>query len=52
MLKIRITFASETELAAAIKKIEANFKILNQSKIYKGRGSSAYSNIYLDVENK
>ena len=52
MLKIRITYADDKELAAAIKKLEKEFKVLSISKPYRGRGRSQYSNIYLDVENK
>lgn len=54
MLKIRITYNRDNkeELTEAIKSLEKQFKILNQSKEYKGRGNSLYSNIYLDIENK
>lgn len=52
MLKIRITYADDKELNAAIKKLEQSFRVLSISKSYRGRGRSQYSNIYLDVENK
>lgn len=52
MLKIRITFTDQSELNNAIKKLQKEFNILSISKIYKGRGASKYSNVYLDVENK
>ena len=54
MLKIRITYNREKpeELKDAIKKIEKEFDIINQSQEYKNRGKSKYSNIYLDVESK
>lgn len=52
MLKIRITFTDQSELNNAIKKLQKEFNILLISKVYKGRGSSKYSNVYLDVENK
>ena len=52
MLKIRITFADEKELQQGLEQIEKSFIILNQSKIYKGRWKTAYSNIYLDIINK
>lgn len=52
MLKIRITFTDQSELNNAIKKLQKEFNILSISKVYKGRGYSKYSNVYLDVENK
>ncbi|MEG0578933.1 MAG: hypothetical protein RR490_03350 [Niameybacter sp.] len=52
MLKLRITYRMDKpeELEQAIKGLEANFTILQQSKPYAGRGKSVYGNIYLDVE--
>ena len=32
--------------------LEKDFQILNQSKVYKGRGTSRYSNIYIDIDRK
>lgn len=56
MLKIRITFVDtlegNKELQKSLKAIQDKFIIINKSKVYKGRGSSQYSNIYLDLENK
>ena len=54
MLKIRITYnkANKEELTEAIKKLEKDFVILNQSREYEGRGKSLYNNIYLDLEHK
>lgn len=54
MLKIRITYNRENpaEFQQALKKLEENFTIINQSKVYEGRGKSLYNNVYLDVENK
>lgn len=56
MVKIRITFVDtpegNKELQKSLKAIQDKFIIINKSKVYKGRGSSQYSNIYLDLENK
>jgi len=54
MLKIRVTFIDDPngnkELEQLKEDIENNYKILNESKVYKGRGKSLYSSIYLDIE--
>lgn len=56
MLKVRITFvdtkAGREELEEAKEKLSKDFNILQESRVYQGRGNSQYSNIYLDVENK
>ncbi|WP_300891584.1 hypothetical protein [uncultured Clostridium sp.] len=56
MIKIRLTFVDteegNVELNTALNKISNGFVVIQTSKIYKGRGNSKYSNIYLDVENK
>ena len=56
MIKIRITFVDNEEgckeLSDSISNIEKEFDIINKSKIYKGRGTSLYSNIYLDASPK
>lgn len=56
MLKIRATFVDDQkgndEMQGFIKELEENYTILNQSEVYKGRGKSIYSNIYLDVEKR
>ena len=56
MLKIRITFADtepgRKELEEALDQLDQDFNVLNRSKVYQGRGTSIYSNIYLEVENK
>lgn len=56
MLKIRITFVNdlegEKELDNALINIKKNFEVINKSKVYKGRGASNYSNIYIDVRGK
>ena len=56
MVKIRITFVDtlegNKELQKSLKAIQDKFIIIIKSKVYKGRGSSQYSNIYLDLENK
>ena len=41
-----------SELAETIKILNDNYIVLNQSKVYKGRGTTKYSNIYLDIELK
>ena len=56
MLKVRITFVDNLEgrkeLDNAKEKLAKSFNILNESRIYAGRGNSQYSNIYLDIEDK
>ena len=56
MLKIRITFVDNLEGRKedirAIEELKYKYTVLNESRIYKGRGGSKYSNIYLDVESK
>ena len=56
MLKIRITFVDDAkgnkEVENAKEVIKENFTIVNQSRVYKGRGTSMYSNVYVDVEAK
>lgn len=56
MMKIRLTFVDteegNSELGNALNKISDIFTVIQTSKVYKGRGNSKYSNIYLDVYNK
>lgn len=56
MIKVRLTFVDtregRSELAGAIKILNDNYIVLNQSKVYKGLGTTKYSNIYLDIELK
>lgn len=52
MLKIRITYEDQKELNDALEILQKEFKVLFISKVYKGRGYSRYSNVYLDIENK
>lgn len=56
MIKLRLTFVDNEkgnkELKDALTKLEKDFNILSQSEVYKGRGKSQYSNIYIDIENK
>lgn len=56
MLKIRVTFVDDEkgnkELKDFIGMIEKKQTVLNQSQIYKGRGKSIYSNVYLDIEER
>lgn len=54
MLEIRITFVDDEkgneELQNLIEDISLTHTILQQSDVYKGRGKSIYSSVYLDVE--
>lgn len=56
MIKLRLTYVdNETgnkELQNVITELKKSFNIIHESKVYKGRGNSQYSNIYLDVEQK
>lgn len=54
MLKVRITFVDNekgrAELVSATEKLEKEFDVISISDIYKGRGKSQYSNVYIDLE--
>lgn len=56
MLKVRATFVDNEkgnkELEDFLSLLSKNKKLnlISQSKVYKGRGNSQYSNIYLDIE--
>lgn len=56
MLKIRITFIDSPEgnkeVLEAINNLKDKYAIINQSRVYKGRGGSKYNNIYLDIEDR
>ena len=54
MLKIRITYEHDkpNELENILDYLNQQYRILNKSKPYKGRGQSAYSNLYLDIEKE
>lgn len=56
MIKVRLTFtddsAGQKELKEMLEDINKNYEIVNESRIYKGRNASKYSNIYLDVYKK
>ncbi len=56
MIKKRLTFVDteegNIELDNALNEISKGFTVIQTSKVYKGRGISKYSNIYLDVESK
>ena len=58
MLKIRATFVDnergDKELEDFLELLRENkmFMVISESKVYKGRGNSQYSNIYLDIECK
>ena len=57
MLKIRVTFVDEdsksiNDIEKVLSVLEKDFQILNQSKVYKGRGTSKYSNIDIDIDRK
>lgn len=54
MIKIRATFVDDPkgkeELKIIIKLLEDNINLISASRVYKGRGKSKYSNVYLEVE--
>ncbi|NRT77662.1 hypothetical protein [Clostridium beijerinckii] len=56
MLKIRVTFVDDrdgqVELEEAKQIFKDNYRILNESRIYKGRNKSKYSNVYLEIEKR
>lgn len=56
MLKVRITFTDtekgQEELAQLTKLLDNNCEILNNSRVYKGRNGSKFSNKYIDLEIK
>ena len=56
MIKCRLTFTHDeegiAELNNTIDIIKRDFNVLNISKVYKGRGDSKYSNVYIDIMQK
>lgn len=58
MLKVRVTFVDNKkgneQLEEFLEMLIENkkFETISESKIYKGRGSSQYSNIYVDIDYK
>ena len=56
MIKCRLTFTHDeegiAELNNTIDIIKMDFNVLNISKVYKGRGDSKYSNVYIDIIQK
>ncbi|MBQ8999822.1 MAG: hypothetical protein IJ086_14195 [Clostridium sp.] len=58
MLKVRATFVDNErgnkELEDFLELLRENkmFMVVSESKVYKGRGNSQYSNIYVDIEYK
>lgn len=56
MIKFRLTFVDNEkgnkELESALKELKKSFNIISESRVYKGRGNSQYSNIYLDIDEK
>lgn len=58
MLKVRVTFVDNEkgneQLEEFLEMLRENkkFETISESKIYKGRGSSQYSNIYVDIDYK
>lgn len=58
MLKVRVTFVDNEkgneQLEDFLEMLIENkkFETISESKIYKGRGSSQYSNIYVDIDYK
>ena len=54
MLKIRLTYGSQRkeESKELIDLIKSHYRILNESRPYKGRGASVYESIYLDIEKE
>ena len=58
MLKVRVTFVDnkkgneQLEEFLEILRENKKFETISESKIYKGRGSSQYSNIYVDIDYK
>lgn len=56
MIKVRITFPDNEkgneELENHIEELEKLYNFVSVSKIYKGRGNSPYSNVYIDLDDK
>lgn len=51
MIKIRLSYvANSKEEQQVLDVLKEKFNVVNVSKEYKGRGGSAYSNIYIDLE--
>jgi len=56
MIKVRLTFIEDKDgqedLRKMIQDLKENYIVLNESRVYKGRNGSRYSNIYLDIDKK
>lgn len=58
MIKVRLTFVDNEkgneQLEDFLEMLRENkkFETISESKVYKGRGNSQYSNIYVDVDYK
>lgn len=51
MVKVRLTYVADSgEELQVLETLRENFKVLNVSDEYKGRGKSKYNNIYVDLE--
>ena len=45
LIKVRLTYVK-----GSIDKLNECFEVINISKVYQGRGSSKFDNIYIDLE--
>ena len=53
MIKVRLTYVTDSkEEQQVIEVLKEKFNVLQVSKEYKGRGTSQYSNLYIDIEPK
>ena len=51
MVKVRLTYvANSDEEQAVLEVLKKEFNVVNVSREYKGRGTSQYNNIYVDLE--
>lgn len=51
MVKVRLTYVRDSEEEQAIiDKLNECFNVVNISKVYPGRRTSKYDNVYIDVE--
>lgn len=51
LIKVRLTYVrGSEEEQVLIDKLNECFEVINISKVYQGRGSSKFDNIYIDLE--
>lgn len=52
MLKLRVTYSDSADKDKLINELDKQYRILNVSKEYPGKGKSLYKNTYIDLSDK